>query len=110
MTQAEYEALLNQTAPQERNEQHGISPKQYEGSTEKTVDREEESTEKLANVKQQVASIGLSTKRKSAKIVGDDGVKANDGRELESSAVLRMMKKKPKKRVKLSFDEDVAES
>lgn len=108
MTKAEYEALLDHTSLPKGNEQQGKFLEPHENSTEKAVDREVESTQKLATVKQQTASIGASSKRKSAKIVRDDDVKANDDRDLESSAVPKTTKK-PKKRVKLSFDEDVAE-
>lgn len=111
MTKAEYEALLNQIAPQKQNEQQKNFPNQPqpEDTTEDAADKESESTQKLTSVKQQVASIGASTKRKSVRIVGDDDGEVNDGRSHESSAVPKTMKKKTKKRVKLSFDEDVAE-
>lgn len=108
MTRAEYEALFDQTGPQKSDEQQENGPNQHEDFAEKPVDREEEPTQKPANVKQHVAAIGASTKRKSAKIVGDVDAKANDGRGPESSAVPKTMKK-PKKRVKLSFDDEVAE-
>ena len=112
MTQSEYEALLDQTAPQKRNEQIGNSPSRHVDSTEKHANGDESSTQNLSNVKQQIVSIGASTKRKSAKIVGDDDLKGVDGRNVETSAAPKTMKKpmkKPKKRVKLSFDGDVAE-
>lgn len=111
MTKAEYEALLNQTAPQKRDEQREDFPNKPEDSTEDAADEEPESTQKRANVKQQVASIGATTKRKSVKIISDKSVKVNDDRGHESSAVpLTTSKmKKTKKKVKLSFDEDVAE-
>lgn len=111
MTKAEYEALLNQTAPQKRDEQREDFPNKPEDSTENAADEEPESTQKRANVKQQVASIGATTKRKSVKIISDNSVKVNDDRGHESSAVpLTTSKtKQTKKKVKLSFDEDVAE-
>lgn len=112
MTQSEYEALLDQMAPQKRNEQTGNSPSRHEDSTEQHANGDEISTQNLPNVKQQIASIGASTKRKSVKIVGDDDLKDVDSRNVETSAAAKTMKKpmkKPKKRVKLSFDGDVAE-
>lgn len=108
MTKAEYEALLGQTAPQKQNEQQKNFPDQSEDSTDDAADKEPESTQKLANVKQQVASIGATTKRRSVRTVGDDDVEVNDGRSHESRGVPKTTKKS-KKRVKLSFDEDVAE-
>ena len=108
ISKAEYDALLAQTDRHKGDEQQADLPKKVEDDTERLTVGEVESTQKHTNATQQIASIGASTKRKLARIVGEDDVKVDDGQSPQSSAAPKTTKKH-KKRVKLSFEEDAAD-
>lgn len=112
LSQVEYEALVKQ------------SGRGQEGGTDLPSSTTEESRYKIAGsidetdpnqgppVKQCVAAIGGSTKRKLAKVVGDenDGVtKSEQEGFLQQPKQPKQMKTKKAKKAKLSFNEDAAD-
>ena len=108
LSKAEYEALV--AADKEDNNSLPSSAKASPRTQDATVPEQDEAPGEAAVGRQQVAVIGGSTKRRLAKVIGDEGEEdeASPGKSDSGKKG-----KKPKivkgKKVKLSFDEDCTE-
>ena len=112
LSKAEYEALLAANNVDKQGENKISSSAKLRHDTEEV--EKDEMIKEAAAVKQQVASIGRSTKRKLAKVVGDEEVEEEKTEEEEieeaeykDKAARKKDKKiraKKAKKMKLSFD------
>lgn len=109
LSKAEYEALITADNADNADKEDGDdlrSPAKASYGIGEAGSRKDEVTREVAHVKQQVAGIGGSTKRRLAKVIGDeeeDSGKADSGKDSKKSKI------KKGKKMKLSFDEEGTE-
>ena len=108
LSKAEYEALVAADNADQKDENDVPSPANSSHSIGEAESRKYEVTREVALVKQRVAGIGSSTKRRLAKVVGDeeegeDGAVPEKG---DSGKKSKSFRPKKGKKMKLSFDED----
>ena len=107
LSKAEYEALITADNADQKDENDVPLPANSSHSIGEAEPTKDEVTREAALVKQRVAGIGSSTKRRLAKVVGDeegeDGAVPEKGDSGKNSKKLRPKKVK---KVKLSFDEE----
>ena len=103
VTKKEFEALINRT--EERDPRiKDSSPTLEEEEQQKQVGGLDEPLLEVGSSKEQIASIGAGSKRRFAKVVGDEEVKQPEP-ITEGSKRTNVAKIKKDKRIKLSFDE-----
>lgn len=109
LSTAEYEALV---AADKEDENSLPSSAKASPRIQEAVPKKDESTKEAALVKQQVAGIGGSAKRRLGKVVGDEeeedeaaSEKTDSGKNGKKARVIKKGKK-----MKLSFDEDGTEA
>ena len=105
LSKAEYEALVTADNADKEDGDDLRSPAKARYGVGEAESRKDEVTREVAHVKQQVASIGGSTKRRLAKVIGDE---EEDSRKANSKDSKKSRIKKGKK-MKLSFDEEGTE-
>ncbi|MCJ1247338.1 hypothetical protein MMC30_004552 [Trapelia coarctata] len=109
LTKAEYDALMNpqdEAVSQAKGVRDGEATESANGSAESTriaTDQAEDLPQPAK--KEVVATIGGTGKRRIAKVVGDDP-EGDEGKEDRKPAASAKKAAKPKKKVKLSFDEE----
>lgn len=109
LSKAEYEALVAADNTDKEAENNLPSSAKASPGIQETEIKKDEATRETALVRQQIAGIGGSTKRRLAKVVGDEG---EDEAAPEKSGSGKNSKKprvKKGKKVKLSFDEEGTE-
>lgn len=107
LSKAEYEALLATNDADKQNDKNMPSSREAQHRFEEAELRKDEVATEAAPVKQRVAGIGSSSKRRLAKVVGEEEEK-EDGSAPEMSDPRKRDKKiraKKGKKMKLSFDE-----
>lgn len=110
-TKAEYEALMNpkdQTAPQAKDVKGGEATDLADGGAESTSTAKDQAVE-LPNLAKReiVATIGGAGKRKIVKVVGGE-LDGQESIEVRKPATSVKKTTKPKKKIKLSFDEEAS--
>ena len=106
LSKAEFEALIATKDEDKQNENKITSSTRIRHGSEEVGLREDRVTEEVALGEQEVAGIGYSTKRRLAKIVGDEEEKKettpeeNDSRKKDTKT-----RANRRKRMKLSFDD-----
>ena len=105
LSKAEYEALIATKDEDKQNKNNVTSSTEASHGSEEAVLRKDGVTGEAALGKQEVAGIGCSTKRRLAKIVGDEEEEKeatsgnNDSRRKDSKPANK------RKKMKLSFDD-----
>ena len=110
LSKVEYEALVAADCADKTDENNVHASTQASHGNEEAESRKGEVIGKAARVKQQVAGIGGSTKRRLAKVVGDE----KEGEEedeavpdkLDSGNDSKKSRLNKRKKMKLSFDEE----
>lgn len=107
ISKSEYEALLSDTHAGKQNDTG--SPSRTQDVVEAVVSGNGDNnfTGEVSPAKQQVAGIGTSTKRRLARIIGDNEEEENGSRKEDDTREKSKVKKA--KKVKLSFDEETIE-
>lgn len=105
LSKAEYEALLKNGNAEE---QHGKDLVSTHKTVSEYIGNANETNEfaKDAPAKQHATAIGASTKRRLAKVVGDEAGDTGAFAKEEPNALTKDIKTKKCKKVKLSFDEE----
>ena len=102
VTNEEYEALISNTEPPASITNNPLVPQSVEQPEQKVpVD---ESVTEIPAAKENVATVGRSTKRKLAKVVGEKE-EIKDGAKSPKNEVKSAKQEKKSKKVKLSFDD-----
>lgn len=113
LSKAEYEALVaadNADNADKEDVDDMPSPEKASPSGGEAGPGKDEVTREAALVKQQVAGIGGSTKRRLAKVIGDEeGEDGADPRKDDSRKDRKKSRMKKGKKMKLSFDEEGTE-
>lgn len=105
LSKAEYEALVAADNADRVDENHMLPSAKDSRSNEEAEPRKVDVTGEVALVKQQVAGIGGSSKRRLAKVVGDEGDEAAPEKN-DSEKNSKKYRAKKWKKMKLSFDEE----
>ena len=108
LTKAEYEALVAADNADQEDENDVPSSAKSSHSIEEGEPRQDEVTGEAASVKQQIAGIGGSTKRRLAKVIGDEEEGKDETAPEKSDSGKNSNKPRAKrgKKMKLSFDEE----
>ena len=106
MTKPQFEALVTQKGSK-KTEHEGVS--QSEGQSGEQAESAIETNLEGSPPKEHVAFIGGSSKRRLAKVVGDEEASSTLGAEAESRDINKAKNRKGKK-IKLSFVEDTGDS
>lgn len=109
LSNAEYEALLAADNAETQKEENVLSSATVHNGAEEAQLQKDGVTSESALMKQQVASIGASCKRRLAKVVGDEGEDEAAPERSESGNNGKRIKVKKGKKMKLSFDEELTE-
>lgn len=105
LSKAEYEALVAADNVNRVDESHVLPSEINSHSNEEAESRKDDVPREAGLVKQQVAGIGGSSKRRLAKMVGDEGDEAAPEESYSEKSSKKHRAKKGKK-MKLSFDEE----
>lgn len=109
LSKAEYEALMDTADHERQDENKAIPSAKPDLGTQKPASGASDVSEDVAPVKQKIAAIGSSNKRRLAKVVGEaDDVDGDPDVKGTCPAPNRKMHKT--KKVKLSFDKEPPES
>ena len=109
MSTAEYEAFIAANDADKQSENYMLSSAKVHNGVEEAESEKNEATREAALVKQQVAGIGGSTKRRLAKIIGDEEQDEAAPEKSDSAQKDKETRAKKGKRIKLSFDEEGTE-
>ena len=109
MSIAEYEAFIAANDADRQSENYMPSSAEVHNGVEEAEFEKNEVTREAALVKQQVAGIGGSTKRRLAKIIGDEEQDEAAPGKSDSAQKDKKIRAKKGKRMKLSFDEEGTE-
>ena len=106
LSKAECEALIAAANTSTDNEKDVLSSGKTSHDVEEDESRKDEVAREAVLVKQPVAGIGGSVKRKLGKVIGTEekGEEASD--KLDSGQTSKKIKVKKGKKIKLSFDEE----
>ena len=109
LTKAEYDALMNRNdegASQVKDVKEGDVTDSANGAAISTINTEEQAINIPHQAKKEViATIGSAGKRRIAKVVGEDPEGDQDKEDRNPATVVKKATK-PRKKVKLSFDEE----
>ena len=106
MSKAEYEALVAADNANKEDEDNLPSPTKASCDSGDAEPRKDEATRETALVKQPVAGIGVSSKRRVARVIGDE---EEDPRKVDPGKDSKKSRFRKGKKVKLSFDEEGTE-